>query len=964
MVNVKLYADGELLDYFNSDDFNIVLKLIADDFSNPSKRYYPYSYTFNLPKTLNNNRIFNNVNSRFVINKFNIIKYNAVLSIDSLTILQGFLFIKEITEDDYKCELQSSYLEFSDSIGKKKLKDLQSFTKVGFNYEETIAAHINAGYSNDSLTNLIPPLSQFSNTGGSSAFWTGTGPRTIVTTAGDRSLIARWAARANTTYTIRITFSGTVGTQALLEFSLGNGFQGAGLGQISRNTFNRFKPTPSPQTVDFKVTPTVNCEMILIRPILYNSGNTFTVSEITLIDPIDTCDWQYPFIMYERYYTPKEIIDLIVAQNAFSGYPSQGSTVNIIEKEATKRNFIITGLRNNTTNSDIRNDANYWQFPPAVYLTKILKYIFQETGFELAGSWIQKDDVKKLIIPYTGDNGVWQNGNGIISKFDLQQAIDDEVFIDKTANQTIFAFGNDTTPDWKVISFNNEISDVNANYSDTTNQYVFPKNYRGKIVLSLNVHVNTFFPSTNSVNATFQIVRNRGGVLDIVDETKQGRTSDNYNLNIESISYDFLQGDIVYVRAKIWSTFSANTITSTGSPGTGEGYVVIKGGTNVPFNSDFSVRLTGGSEETTFLNVAAFLPDMEQLEFLKEVVNLFNLQMIIVDKTIYLEEYNASYSAPSIDLTGKALDDNFTESKIDESLTTLQFRLDDNESDDVPFVPNNLIFPQDLSKIIRIRKKELNVNGKIYKGNEIFNRQEGKKVLQSKFCATNYRRVSLHQALNFTDTNQMFPGLSFYNLNLPIISSLEDLHKDWYTNSGDNVDDKKFDDMSYGNGLRILKYEGNSAQSTHPNKERWWIYLGSIRTRIGLTSFLNLNAKITDVLGYSYFDHKNEIGFSYPNIYTTNDINNKTTDFNFNNDGSTRYNVAIKNAYEKYYEKKYYDLDKSNYLNRSFHLTQLEWNLLNKNRSVAFEGQTYSVVTCDYQIIDGIAKLKLLKRIS
>jgi len=83
-----------------------------------------------------------------------------------------------------------------------------------------------------------------------------------------------------------------------------------------------------------------------------------------------------------------------------------------------------------------------------------------------------------------------------------------------------------------------------------------------------------------------------------------------------------------------------------------------------------------------------------------------------------------------------------------------------------------------------------------------------------------------------------------------------------------------------------------------------------------------------------------------------------------NNDKSITYNVGIKNAYEKYYEKKYFDLDKSNYFTRSFHLTTLEWNLLNKNRSIAFEGQTYSVVTCDYQIVDGVAKMKLLKRIS
>lgn len=145
---IRIIVYGQELDYKSAEDLGIKFNRVVDDLNDLSKKFGDFSYSFNLPITKNNSRIFGYANSHGKRNKF---KPNQdlpceVYNNDAL-LLDGVISLQGITSESFDCIFYSKLKEFSDIIKDKELKEL-NFDEISFNYETTMINHINADYAN------------------------------------------------------------------------------------------------------------------------------------------------------------------------------------------------------------------------------------------------------------------------------------------------------------------------------------------------------------------------------------------------------------------------------------------------------------------------------------------------------------------------------------------------------------------------------------------------------------------------------------------------------------------------------------------------------------------------------------------------------------------------------------------------------------------------------------------------
>lgn len=162
--NLEILLDnGSRLDYISAESLGIKLNRIVDDFQNPSKRFGEFSYTFTLPRTKNNDTVFEypDVKGRtriFVGKSFGCTIYN-----NKKILLEGLIELTGINIDSYSCQFYSSFTQLIDDIGSKDVSELTVAEYFPINYqtqeyENIVANHINAEYANSDETAIQFPF--------------------------------------------------------------------------------------------------------------------------------------------------------------------------------------------------------------------------------------------------------------------------------------------------------------------------------------------------------------------------------------------------------------------------------------------------------------------------------------------------------------------------------------------------------------------------------------------------------------------------------------------------------------------------------------------------------------------------------------------------------------------------------------------------------------------------------------
>lgn len=152
--NLKIEIEnGRYLEYNKPEDLGIKLNRIVDDFQNPSKRFGEFSYTFSLPRTKNNDAVFEypDVKGRtkiFVGKSFECKVFN-----NNQLLIDGIIELSGVSFDTYECQFYSRFTQLVDAVGTKLLTDLTYMPLVnvsteipGANFEKWVINHIEAGY--------------------------------------------------------------------------------------------------------------------------------------------------------------------------------------------------------------------------------------------------------------------------------------------------------------------------------------------------------------------------------------------------------------------------------------------------------------------------------------------------------------------------------------------------------------------------------------------------------------------------------------------------------------------------------------------------------------------------------------------------------------------------------------------------------------------------------------------------
>ena len=134
--SISIIVNGEMVDIYSQEKLNLRINNVIFQPTSISTRTGEYSFSFELPATTKNNRIFNYANNSAKLNKFNT-KYECEVIADGITIFNGVLRLTDTQTNNYKCNLVNiKVYNVEDIFGDMVMSDLD--WQVDFNGTSTI----------------------------------------------------------------------------------------------------------------------------------------------------------------------------------------------------------------------------------------------------------------------------------------------------------------------------------------------------------------------------------------------------------------------------------------------------------------------------------------------------------------------------------------------------------------------------------------------------------------------------------------------------------------------------------------------------------------------------------------------------------------------------------------------------------------------------------------------------------
>ena len=133
---VSIIVNGQMVDIYSMEKLNLRINNVVFLPTSIQTKTGEYSFSFELPATARNNRIFNYANNSAKLNKFNT-KYSCEVIADGVTIFNGILRLTDTQTKNYKCNLVNIKVNtVEDIFGDMVMSDLD--WKVDFNGTSTI----------------------------------------------------------------------------------------------------------------------------------------------------------------------------------------------------------------------------------------------------------------------------------------------------------------------------------------------------------------------------------------------------------------------------------------------------------------------------------------------------------------------------------------------------------------------------------------------------------------------------------------------------------------------------------------------------------------------------------------------------------------------------------------------------------------------------------------------------------
>ena len=134
--NIEIIVNNETVELYDQDKLNLRMNAVLYRPEEMLSKTGEYSFSFELPATPKNNRIFNYANNLSKLNKFNQL-YSTQVVVDGMTIFNGTLRITDASEKKYKCNLvQVKVAKVEDIFKEATMNEL--VWKVDFDGTSTI----------------------------------------------------------------------------------------------------------------------------------------------------------------------------------------------------------------------------------------------------------------------------------------------------------------------------------------------------------------------------------------------------------------------------------------------------------------------------------------------------------------------------------------------------------------------------------------------------------------------------------------------------------------------------------------------------------------------------------------------------------------------------------------------------------------------------------------------------------
>lgn len=293
--------------------------------------------------------------------------------------------------------------------------------------------------------------------------------------------------------------------------------------------------------------------------------------------------------------------------------------------------YVYPLIDRGNSNGNTENDYNFGTMYPAVYAKQIVDSIFAGIGYRYESNFFNSQRFKNLIVPYCG------------GEFRMTaNEVEDRTFL--MTNNTALTYTSSTANQSQTfkVGFNQNDNDTNPVGVSTANHWwLAPSGLNGKYRFAFEGTISA--SGTGGVMIVYlSIIRDRSSVLTTIGQINLGAIAGNsYDVSLQTIPYDIIAGDKVYLNMYYRPLFTSGNATNT----------------SITFASGFALY---SNPETTYqegqtIDIVSALPEKtKQTEFIQYLIKAFNLYVEVdkIDpKKLIIEPRDEFYLDTLVDLT-------------------------------------------------------------------------------------------------------------------------------------------------------------------------------------------------------------------------------------------------------------------------------------------------------------------------
>ena len=377
--------------------------------------------------------------------------------------------------------------------------------------------------------------------------------------------------------------------------------------------------------------------------------------------------------------------------------------------------------------------------------------------------------------------------------------------------------------------------------------------------------------------------------------------------------------------------------------------------------------ITCPTGQTVNIDTTKFLPDMGQADFLKAIINTFNLYFTIDvnNKTINFETYDVMFTnkVNPYDVSEKVMSDTLSIETVDNGDASINFKAADNMK---VLGDNNYLASSGTTINEVFRPSDENVNKKVF--NHIGTSTNS---IDIPFGVPAIKRMYLRNEIDYAGSNFNAGDHIIYIPNISKQSPVENDNKlfnkkDTDTNvynTEDSIQHKGSPTLYYYYGLSSSALEQKGGVGSDSNY--YYVNLKTTHQKFGIVSpfiYMDYRDNINDKLN-NPDDSVDSVLASYvqtPYLMLGEDTT-KQTKFSLIFSDNADYGETL---FTKFYKNKYDRYGNSYLLKFNMLMNNLDWLKLQPNQPVKFLDQIYSLVSItNYDVVKGVGEVTLIKMI-